>query len=63
MGQPCFKPVSRQNKFTSGPFNASIGCADKAAVTDYRNYIWLIKLNETKGFFCFSLNKRSPEES
>ena len=24
---------------------------------------WLIKLSETKGFFCFSLNKRSPEES
>ena len=25
--------------------------------------IWLLKLSETKGFFCFSFNKRSPEES
>ena len=39
IGRPCFKPVSRQNKFTSGPFNASIACANKAAVTDYRNYM------------------------
>ena len=39
IGQPCFEPVSRQNKFTSGPFNASIACDNKAAVTDYRNYM------------------------
>ena len=25
--------------------------------------IRIIKLSETKGFFCFSLNKRSPEEN
>ena len=39
IGVPCFEPVSRQNKLASGPFNASIACANKAAVTDYRNYM------------------------
>ena len=39
IGRPCFEPVSLQNKFASGPFNVSIACANKAAVTDYRNYM------------------------
>ena len=39
IGWPCFQLVSRQNKFTSGPFNALIACANKVAVTDYRNYM------------------------
>ena len=39
IGRPCFKPVSQQNKFTSAPFSASITCANKAAVADYRNYM------------------------
>ena len=39
IGQPCFEPVSQQNKFTSAPFSASITLANKAAVADYRNYM------------------------
>ena len=39
IGQPCFKPVSQQNKFTLAPYSASIACANVAAVTDYHDYI------------------------
>ena len=39
IGRPCFESLSQKNKFTSGPFNALIACANKTAVTDYRNYM------------------------
>ena len=37
--QPCFEPVSGQNKFILAPYSALIACANEAAVTDYRNYM------------------------
>ena len=39
IGRPCFEPVSRQNNLSSDPFNRTIACTNKAAVTDYRNYM------------------------
>ena len=39
IGRPCFEPVSQQNNFTLAPYNASIACANKAAVTEYRHYM------------------------
>ena len=52
---------SRQNKLESGPFSALATCANEAAVGDSCIILtpWFSK---TKCFFCFSFNKRSPED-
>ena len=48
--------MSRQNKFESGPFSALSACANKAVV------IVTSPFSKTKGFFCFSFNKRFPDD-
>ena len=54
--------VSRQNKFKSGAFSTLSTCSNKAVV---RNHCIIVIswFNKTKGFFCFSFNKRSPQDA
>jgi len=37
--QPCFKPVSRQNKLESGPFSTLFSYANEATVKELHNYM------------------------
>ena len=54
--------MSRQKKFESGPFSALSTCVNKAVVSD-SCIIVTSSFSETKGFFCFSFNKRSLEDA
>ena len=58
---PRIEPASGQNKLESGPFSALATCANEAVVGD-SCIILTPWFSETKGFFCFSFNKRSPED-
>ena len=58
---PRIEPASRQNKLESGPFSALATCANEAVVGD-SCIILTPWFSETKGFFSFSFNKRSPED-
>ena len=59
---PRIEPASGQNKFESGPFSALSNCVNEAVVRD-ECIIVTSSFSETKGFFCFSFNKRSPEDA
>ena len=58
---PRIEPASGQNKLESRPFSALATCANEAVVGD-SCIILTPCFSETKGFFCFSFNKRSPED-
>ena len=57
IGRLCFEPVSRQKNLSSGPFNPTIACANKAAVTDYRNYM-ADKTYRNKRFLLFFVEQK-----
>ena len=54
--------VSRQNKFASASFGALSTWANEAAVKN-DCVIVTSSFSETKGFFCFSFNNRSPKDA
>ena len=56
------EPASGQNKLESGLFSALATCANEAVVGDFC-IILTPCFSETKGFFCFSFNKRSPDDA
>ena len=60
--RPRIEPVSRQNKFESGPFSALSTCANEAVVSDYCIIVTSL-FSKTIGFFCFSFNKKSLEDA
>ena len=62
IGRPRIEPVSRQNRLESGPFSALSTRANETVANDYC-IIVTSSFSETKGFFCFSFNKRSLEDA
>ena len=58
---PRIEPASGQSKLESRPFSALATCANEAVVGD-SSIILTPWFSETKGFFYFSFNERSPED-
>jgi len=66
--------VSRQNKLKSSPFSTLFACANEATTRELHNCmnnktsskyhaLMTSSFSKTKGFFCFSLSKRSPKDT